>query len=109
MSKETNGSAGAAIQAWNSETKYTDFCLKVDSGEEFKCHKIMLARSSSFFRAMLENEFLETKNNCVKVAEFKAETVLHFLGHLQGSQRSSCKRVQPSEIHSRPFEHGSFL
>ena len=82
MSKETNGSAGAAIQAWNSETKYTDFCLKVDSGEEFKCHKIMLARSSSFFSAMLENEFQETKNNCVKVKEFKAETVLHFLEYI---------------------------
>jgi len=87
MSKETNGSAAAAIQAWNSETKYTDFCLKVDSGEEFKCHKIMLARSSSFFRAMLENEFQETKNNWVEVKEFKAETVLHFLEYIYKEAR----------------------
>jgi len=85
--KEMNGSAGAAIQAWNSERKFTDFCLKADSGEEFKCHKERLVRSSSFFSGMLENDFLETKNSCMKVAEFKAETVLHFLEYIYKDPR----------------------
>merc|ERR1719204_1040208 len=101
--KETNGSAGAAIQAWNSERKFTDFCLKADSGEEFKCHKERLALSSSFFSAMLENECLETKNSCMKVAEFKAVTILHFLEYIYKDPRDLAaiealkEKAQPGE------------
>ena len=101
--KETSGSAGAAIQAWNSERKFTDFCLKADSGEEFKCHKERLVRSSSFFSGMLENDFLEAKNSCMEVAEFKAVTILHFLEYIYKDPRDPAaiealkKNAQPGE------------
>ena len=101
--KEMDENAGTAIEAWNSERKYTDFCLKADSGEEFKCHKERLARSSSFFSAMLENDFLEAKNNCMEVAEFKAETILHFLEYIYKDPRDPAaiealkEKAQPGE------------
>ena len=94
--QETEGSLNASILAWNSRKKYTDFCLKANSGEEFKCHKERLADSSSFFRAMLENEFLETKNSCMQVAEFKAETTLHFLEYVYKDPRDpAAKEFNP--------------
>ena len=67
--------------------KFTDFCLQADSGEEFKCHKERLANSSSFFFLMLENEYLETKNNCMQVPKFKPETILHCLEYIYTDAR----------------------
>ena len=94
--QETEASINASILAWNSRKKYTDFCLKANSGEEFKCHKERLADSSSFFSAMFEHEFLEAKNSCMKVAEFKAETVLHFLEYIYTNPRDpAAKEFNP--------------
>ena len=103
MSVTLQNETGAAIQEWNSKRKYTDFCLQADSGEEFKCHKERLANSSSFFSAMLENECLETKNSCLQVEEFKAETILHFLEYIYKDPRDPAaiealkKNAQPGE------------
>ena len=82
-----DGSARTPIQEWNMKRKFTDFCLQADSGEEFKCHKERLANSSSFFFLMLENEYLETKNNCMQVPKFKPETILHCLEYIYTDAR----------------------
>jgi len=82
-----DGSVRTPIQEWNTKRKFTDFCLQADSGEEFKCHKERLANSSSFFSLMLENEYLETKNNCMQVPKFKPETILHCLEYIYTDAR----------------------
>ena len=113
--KETEGSLNASILAWNSEREYTDFSLKADSGEEFKCHKERLAHSSSFFSAMLENEFMEVKNSCMKVAEYKAETILRFLEYIYKDGRDPAaiealkEKAQPSEyVFKKEFNRVKF-
>lgn len=63
--------------AWN--TKWPDFTLVFETGEEFKCHKMMLARSSLYFEAMLANDCKKAKNNQMLVKELSPETVATFL------------------------------
>ena len=115
MSVTLQNETGAAIQEWNTKRKYTDFCLQADSGEEFKCHKERLAKCSSFFSTMFENDFLETKNSCMQVAEFKAETILHCLEYIYTDAREPAdikalkESAQPGEyIYNRRFNQDKF-
>jgi len=115
MSVTPQNETGAAIQEWNTKRKYTDFCLQADSGEEFKCHKERLAKCSSFFSTMFENDFLETKNSCMQVAEFKAETILHCLEYIYTDAREPAdikalkESAQPGEyIYNRRFNQDKF-
>jgi len=63
-------------------TKWADFSLVVDTGEELSCHKLVLAQCSPFFEAMLSSECEETKANKMKAKDFNLETVTTFLEYL---------------------------
>jgi len=100
-----DGSVRTPIQEWNTKRKFTDFCLQADSGEEFKCHKERLANSSSFFSAMLENEFLETKNNFMQVPKFKPETILHCLEYIYTDVREPAAKEALKKGCAQSGEH----
>jgi len=61
------------------DTRFADFALVVDTGEELKCHKNMLVKCSPFFDAMLSSDCEETKNGKMKAKGFSLETVTTFL------------------------------
>jgi len=61
------------------DTRWADFALMVDTGEELKCHKTMLANCSPFFDAMLSSDCEETKNGKMKAKDYCLETVTTFL------------------------------
>jgi len=63
-------------------TKWADFALVVDTGEELSCHKLVLAQNSPFFEAMLSSDYEETKSNKMKVKDFSLVTVTTFLEYL---------------------------
>ena len=69
-----------AVETWN--TKWADFSLITETGEEFKCHKVVLAKESKFFEAMLLSDCKETKTNKMKVKDFSLETVTTFLEYI---------------------------
>jgi len=63
-------------------TKWADFALVVDTGEDIKCHKVLLAQSSPFFEAMLSTDCEETRSNKMKAKDFSLEAVTTFLEYL---------------------------
>jgi len=62
--------------------KFTDFGLILESGEEIKCHKFVLAQNSEVFEAMLTSDMKESKTSQAKVDQFSKETVISFLEYL---------------------------
>ena len=62
--------------------EFTDFALVPKNGQEQKCHKIMLAKVSPFFCAMLRQNFVETTTNKMNVPEFDVDTVRSFLDYI---------------------------
>jgi len=68
------------LETWN--TKWADFALVADTGEELKCHKVVLAKESEFFEAMLSSDCKETNTNKMKVPNFSLETVFTFLEYI---------------------------
>ena len=68
------------VETWN--TKWADFSLITETGEELKCHKVVLAKESKFFEAMLLSDCKETKTNKMKVEDFSLKTVSTFLEYI---------------------------
>jgi len=67
--------------------KHTDFALVLKSGQELKCHKFVLAESSSFFDTMLnQQQFAETATAQMKVEHLEEETVYSFLEYLYSNK-----------------------
>ena len=67
--------------------KHTDFALVLKSGQELKCHKFVLAESSSFFDTMLnQQQFAETATARMKVEHLEEETVYSFLEYLYANK-----------------------
>ena len=65
------------LETW--DTRWSDFAIVVDTGEELKCHKVVLAQCSPFFDTMLSSNLEETKNNKMEAKDFSLETVRTFL------------------------------
>ena len=61
------------------DTRWSDFSVVVATGEELRCHKVLLAKCSPFFDAMLSSNLEETKNSKMEAKEFSLETVRTFL------------------------------
>jgi len=61
------------------DTRWSDFSIVVATGEELRCHKVLLAKCSPFFDAMLSSNMEETKNSKMEAKEFSLETVRTFL------------------------------
>jgi len=72
---------------WSQD--YCDFALVVDSGEKLHCHKIYLAKSSEFFKTMLDSEFVEAKNNEMRVKEYDVETVASLLSYIYSDKNTA--------------------
>ena len=81
---EQSGQPQKTKEPWN--TKWPDFTLVLETGEELKCHKMMLARSSPFFEAMLSTDCEETRNNRMIVKEIGLEAVKAFLEYIYAEQ-----------------------
>jgi len=59
--------------------EFSDFALVPKDGSDLKCHKFMLAQVSPVFRAMLREDYEETRTNKMKVTEFESDTARSFL------------------------------
>ena len=81
---EQSGQPQKTEEPWN--TWGPDFTLVFETGEELKCHKVMLARSSPFFKAMLSTDFDETRNNRMIVKEVSLEAITTFLEYIYAEQ-----------------------
>jgi len=69
---------------------FTDFSLVLESGEELRCHKIILCKNSSFFKAMLGHNFKESDKNQMTVTDVTRQTLVDFLEYIY-------KEAAPSE------------
>jgi len=68
------------LETWNTE--WADFALVTDTGEELKCHKVVLVKESEFFEAMLSSDCKEANTNKMKVPNFSLKTVFTFLEYI---------------------------
>jgi len=73
---------------------FTDFAIVVESGEELKCHKHVLASNSEFFRTLLNTDLEETKTFQVKIEHSNEETLLSFLEYLYSEPLHSAKGLE---------------
>jgi len=93
--------------------KHTDFALVLKSGQELKCHKFVLAESSSFFDTMLnQQQFTETSTSRMKVEHMEEVTVYSFLEYLYSSKIANEETIRavvgPSQyIYKRSFPKSS--
>ena len=62
--------------------KHSDFSIVLKSGKVLEAHKFILAKNSAVFRAMLEQEMMESKTNQVKIEDFGEATVISFLEYI---------------------------
>jgi len=86
------GSDEPSIVTWSQ--KHTDFALVLKSGKELKCHKHVLAESSSFFDTMLsQQQFTETATSRMKVEHFEEDTVYSFLEYLYTNKTTNEKII----------------
>jgi len=76
----SSSKSACVVETWN--TKWADFSLITETEEELKCHKVVLAKESKFFEAMLLSDCKETKTNKMKVKDFSLETVTTFLEYI---------------------------
>jgi len=96
MSSDQGTSSG--LETWN--TKWADFALVLETGEELKCHKMVLAKTSPFFEAMLSSDCMETKNNKMKVKDFSLETVSTCLEYFYADQ----EWVPEQDLYKKKFD-----
>jgi len=80
--------------------EFSDFAIVVENGQEVKCHKVMLAKASPVFRAMLKKDFLETKTNKMQMTEFDSETVQSFLDYIYEDH----ELVPDQDVYKRNFD-----
>ena len=78
--QSSSSSGDEENETW--DTKWTDFTLVVDTGEELKCHKMVLAKFSTFFQTMLKTSCEETAINKMHAKHFSLETVTTYLEYL---------------------------
>ncbi|XP_059171708.1 kelch-like protein 31 [Physella acuta] len=55
------------------ESEFLDYTVNVDN-DEFRCHRVILAASSHFFRALLRSNMKEEKEGCVTLSGMSAPT-----------------------------------
>ena len=109
MSSPTTSAVEPKI-TWSQ--KLTDFGLILESGEEIKCHKFVLAQNSEVFEAMLTSDMKESKTSQAKVSQFSKETVISFLEYLYTETVTDAKTVAlirnslnaKKYIYKRPFD-----
>ena len=63
------------------EKELFDYTVKVD-GDKFRCHRVILAASSHFFRALLRSNMKEEKEGCVSLQGMTAATFQIILNSL---------------------------
>jgi len=87
MTKGAKTKMSPDLVTWSQD--YCDFALVVDSGEALSCHKIYLAKSSPFFKAMLDSEMIETQTNQMKIKDFDVETVASLLSYIYSDKNTA--------------------
>ena len=66
--------------------EFANFSIVLQNGQEVKCHKIMLAKASPVFCAMMRKECTETKTNQIQLTEFDQDTVESFLDYIYAEE-----------------------
>ena len=64
--------AESNYEKWIKDKKLADFTLVANSGEELKCHKIVLTMHSPVFDTMISSQFKEAKSNRATMKDFDA-------------------------------------
>merc|ERR1712029_782615 len=79
LSKSSNSRMddSSGLETW--DTRWSDFAIVADSDEVLRCHKVLLAKCSPFFDAMLSSNLEETKNSKMEAKEYSLGTVKTFL------------------------------
>jgi len=91
---------GEYTVTWNQ--KYTDFIVVLQSGQQLKCHKSVLAYNSDVLEAMLENDLLESKTGQMKFNRIDDQTVVSFMEYIYASSLDA-------EIKDRILPSGGLL
>jgi len=85
-----------------SREDFADFALVLKDGRELKCHKILLAKVSPVFAAMLKQDCVESQTNKMQVKEFEPATVESFLDWIYAALE-----LAPG-IFPGQYEHGKY-
>lgn len=64
-----------------------DVTIMVDDGGEFAAHRLVLAASSAYFRAMFTNDMVESRSPSVRIQGIDSRTI----GDLIEVRRSLCR------------------
>ena len=88
------------VEMWN--TKWADFAIVVKTGEELKCHKVVLAKASTYIEEMLSSQDQQT--NKFEVKEFSLETVSSFLEYIY----TDYEWVPMQAVYKKQFDQTKF-
>ena len=77
------------LAEFRENDKYTDVILECQ-GNNFKCHRLVLASASEFFDTMFSSEFREKTATNVLLGELSAETLDHILQFIYTGNMEIC-------------------
>lgn len=80
-SDEHSGSLINNFESFRTEGGYSDITLRVD-GQEFPCHRVILAAGSAYFKCMFSSGMEESFKNTIDLKQIDAhvfEYLLHFI------------------------------
>jgi len=79
---QSSAPAGSKPKHVLDREDFSDFTIVVENGHEIKCHKLMLAKASPVFCAMMKDNFVETLANKMEMTEFDQKTLESFLDYI---------------------------
>jgi len=88
--------ANQPVETWN--TKWADFVIVVKTGEELKCHKVLIAKASPYFEALLSTQ--DTETNKIEANDFTLKTVSTFLEYIY----AGFERVPKHALHKKQID-----
>ncbi|RWS10374.1 Protein roadkill-like protein [Dinothrombium tinctorium] len=75
------------FQFFKSNYKF-DFEIVANDGNETKIHKLVLMARSSFFRAMLDHELKEKRENQIVIDDFNSDVIKHLIHYMYTDELS---------------------
>ena len=84
------------VEMWN--TKWADFAIVVKTGEELKCHKVLLAKASPYIETLLSIQ--DTETNKIEANDFTLKTVSTFLDYIY----AGLERVPKHALHKKQID-----
>ena len=94
----SNQQSNGNVETWS--TKWSDFALVVKTGEELKCHKVVLAKASPYLEGMLSSDCEDTESDKIEAKEFSLETVSAFLEYIYADY----ERIPKQDVYKKLFD-----